>query len=152
MTSGHLIADRDLSLLSNIDAHCLVHSWRQFISVISSKYLCIYDNTVLSVRHFKRCIPYFPRLLAEDRAKQPLLCGQFGLSLWSYLSYQDIAGAYLCANTNDSSLIQVLKGIIAHSRNIAGNLFWSQLGITGFCLIFLDMHGSIDIFLHQSLA
>ena len=152
MTSCHFIADRDLSLLGDIDSYCLVHSRRQFISIISRKYLCIYDNTILSMGHLQGCIPYFARLLAEGCAKQPLFCSQFGLSLRSYLSYQDIAGTHLCADTDDSSLIQVLKGIIAHSRNIAGNLFWSQLGITGLCLIFLDMHGSIDIFLHQSLA
>ena len=89
------------------------------------------------MRHLKGGVADFPGLLAEDGAQQALLRGQLGLALRSYLSYQ---------------LIQVFQGILAHARHIAGNLFRSQLGIAGFCLILLNVDRGIYILLNQALG
>ena len=104
------------------------------------------------MRHFKGGVADFPGLLAEDGAQQTLLRGQLGLSLGRYLSDQDIARADLGSDADDSPLVQILEGIVADARNVPGDLLRSQLRITGLCLIFLDMHGGVDILLHQTLT
>ena len=102
--------------------------------------------------HFKRSISYLTRLLAEDRPQQTLLCRQLRLSLRSHFAHQDISCPHFRSDTDNSSLVQILKGIVADARNIPGNLFRSQLGITRFRLVFFYMNRCIYIFLHQSLA
>ena len=91
-------------------------------------------------------------LLTEDGAQKPLLSSQLSLSLRSYLTNQDIAGTNLCTNTNDSSVVQIFQCIITDTRNVSGNLFRSKLGITGLCLIFLNMDRCIYIILNKSLT
>ena len=51
MTAGHLITNRDLSLLGNVDTDCLVHTWGQLVTILPGKYLGIHDNTVGAVRY-----------------------------------------------------------------------------------------------------
>ena len=51
MAAGHLITNRDFSLLGNVNADGLVYTWGKFITVFSCKYFCIYDNTVSTVRY-----------------------------------------------------------------------------------------------------
>ena len=93
-----------------------------------------------------------PGLLAENGAQQPLLRGQLRLALGGHLTHQDIPRMHLCADANDSSVVQVLQGIIAHAGHIPGNLLGSQLGIPGFRFVLLYMDGGIYIILNQSLA
>src|SRR5699024_5135691 len=143
VTSGHLIAHGDLSLLSNIDAHRLIHSRRQLIAVFPGKYPGVHYNSVLSVRHLQGCISDFTGFLAEDGSQQPLLRGELRLALGGYLSYQDISCPYLRANADNPPLVQILQGIVAYTGNILGDLLRSQLGITGFRLVFLYMNGGI---------
>ena len=104
------------------------------------------------MRHFQRSIPYLAGFLAEDRTEQTLLCGKLCLSLRSHLTYQDITCTHFRTDTDDSSLVQVLECIVAHTWDITGNLFRSQLGIAGFCLIFLNVDRCIHIVLHKSLT
>ena len=52
MTSCHLIADRDLTLLCNVDADTLVYARSQLIAVLSGKYFCVDDDAVSTVRYF----------------------------------------------------------------------------------------------------
>src|SRR5699024_886756 len=54
VTSRHLVADRDFSLLSDVDADCLVDTRRQLIAVLSGKYFGLYYDTVLTVRSAER--------------------------------------------------------------------------------------------------
>ena len=49
MTACHLIADRDLSLLCDIDAYYLIYTWSQLITILTVKYLCINNNTICTV-------------------------------------------------------------------------------------------------------
>ena len=152
VTSGHLVTHRDLSLLCDVDAHGFIDARRQLVAVLSCKYFGVYHDTIFSMRHLERGVSYFSCLLAEDGPKEPLFRGQLGLTLRRYLTYQDISCAHLCADADDSSLIQVLEGVVAHTRDITGDLFRSQLGVTGFRLVLLDVDRCIDIVLHQSLA
>ncbi len=95
--------------------------------------------------HTQRGITDFAGLFTKDGAQQALLSGQLGLALRGDLADQDIAGANLGAHADDTALVQILQGILAHVGNVTGDLFRSQLGIAGFDLIFLDVDGGVNI-------
>ena len=95
MTAGHLIADGDLTLLSDIADNAHIYACRELVAVVSREYLYVNDNAGFTVRHLKRIITNFSCLFAEDSTEEPFLCGKLGLALWSYLTNKDIAGVYL---------------------------------------------------------
>ena len=152
VTSSHLISYRDLTLLSNVNADSLIHTGRKLIAVLSCKYLGIHNDTIFAVRHLQRSVADLSCLLAEDRTQQALFRCQLSLALRGHLAHQDISRANLRTNADDSPLIQILQSIIAHTGNILGDLLRSQLGVTGFRLIFLNMNRSIYIILYQTLT
>ena len=152
MTTSHLISYLDLSLLCDVNTHGFIHSRRKFISVFSRKYFCIYDNTKFTMRNTQRRISYFTCFFTEDCAKKSFLGGQLGFSLWCYFSDKNIAGTNLCTDADDTLLIQIFERIIADTRHVAGNLFRSEFGISGFGFVFCNMNGSIYIFLYQSFT
>src|SRR5699024_7954240 len=152
VTSGHLISDGDLSLLCNVNSYRLVHTRRQLVAVLPCEYFGINYDTVLAVRHLQGRIPYLARLLAEDRTEQSLLSGELCLSLRSHFSDQNIPCTDFCSDPDDSSLIKIFQRIVADTRNISGDLFRSELGVPGLCLILFDMDRSIDVILNQSLT
>ena len=151
MTACHLIADTDLSLLCNVYSDGLVNTRTELVGILSGKYLSVYDNTVGSVRYLEGGIPYLSCFLTENSSEKPLLRSKLGLSLRSYLSYQNIPGAYLGADTDDSVLVEVLEGIIADTRNILRYLLRSKLGISCLTLILFDMDRGVYVILNKSL-
>ena len=104
------------------------------------------------MRYFQRCISYLTCFLTEDCTKQSLFSSQLCLSLWSYFSDKDISGTNLSTDTDDSSLIQIFQCIITNTWDVSCDLFWSELCISCFCFIFLNMNRCVDIILNQSLT
>ncbi len=151
MTSGHLVTDRNLSLLRNVDTNRLVHTGGQLIAVFSGEYPGIHNNTVLAVRNLQRGVTDFSCLFSENRTKQTLLGGQLGLSLRSYLSDEDISGTYLRTDADNAALIQILQRIIADTGNILCDLLRSELGVAGLALVLFDMDGGVHVITHQTL-
>ena len=49
MTACHLIAHRNLSLLSDVAAYYLIYTGGQLIAVFTGKYFNIYYNTIFAV-------------------------------------------------------------------------------------------------------
>ena len=88
------------------------------------------------MRYFQRSISYFAGFLSEDCAEKSFLCCKLCLSLRSYFTYQNITGADFCTDTDDSPLIKIFESLITDTRNITSDLFWSELSITSFCLVF----------------
>ena len=152
VSSCHLITDGNLSLLCYINAYGLVYTGRKLIAVLSGKYLGIHNDTVFPVGNLQGGIPYFPCLLTEYSTKQSFFCGQFGLSLGSNLTYQDISCTHFRADPDNTSVIQILQGIITHAGDIPCDFFRPQLGIPGFRFIFFNVDGCIYILLYQSLT
>ena len=63
-------------------AHHLVHAGRQLVvGRLAAEDLDVDDLAALAVRHAQRGVLHLARLLAEDRAQQPLLGRQLGLAL-----------------------------------------------------------------------
>ena len=152
MTTGHLITDRNLTLLCNVNADGLVHTRRQLITGLACKYLGIHNNSVRSMRNLQRCITNLTRLLTENCAKQSLLSSKLCLSLRSNFTYQNITSTNFCTDADDTSLIQILQRIVTDTRNISCDLFRSQFGVTRFYLVLFNMNRCIDIILYQTLG
>ena len=125
MTAGHLITNRNLSLLGNIYTNRLVDTWCQLVSVLSCKYFNSDYDTIFAVRNLKRCISYFSCFLTKDSSKKSLLSCKFCLSLRSNLTYKNISGTNLSTDADNTIFIKILDRVSCNRRNISCNLFWS---------------------------
>ena len=152
MTAGHLVAYGDFSLLRDINTNRLVDARRQLVSVFSCEYTGFHNYSVLSVRNLEGGVSYLSGLLPEDSAEQTFLGGELCLSLRRHFPDQDISGANLCADPDNTSLVQILQGFLPDTRNVPGDFLRTELGVTGLALILLNMNRGIDIILYQPLA
>ena len=108
MTPCHLIANLNLTFLGNIYPNCFINTRRKLIAIFPCKHLCIYNYTKFTMWHFQRSITHFSCFLPENRTKKPLFCCQLCLTLRCNLTDQDITCSHFRANSDNSSLIQVL--------------------------------------------
>ena len=152
VTAGHLVADRDLALLRDIDAHEAVDAGRQFVVVLAGKDLHVDDLARLTVRHAQRGIAHLARLLAEDRAQQALLCRQLRLALGRDLADEDIAGAHVRADGDNAVLVEILERFLRHIRDVARDLLGTELRVARIALILLDVDRGVEIALDEILA
>ena len=152
MTARHLIADRNLSLLRDVNADRLIDPGRQLIAVLSRKHLGVHDNSVFTVRHLEGCVTHLARLLAEDCTEQTLLRGQLRFALGRHLADQNIPCADLCTHADNALLIQVLERVVAYAGHVSGNFLRPQFGISRLRLVLLDVDRGVNIVLDQSLA
>ena len=152
VTACHLVADRDLTLLCDVAANQLVYARREFVAVFAGEDLDIHDNTSLTVGHLQGVVADFASLFAEDCTQQAFFCGQFRFALRGDLTNQNIAGMYFRTDADNTVFVQILQGIVAHVRNVAGDFFRSQLGVTALDLQFFNVHGSKDIFSYQTFV
>ena len=81
MTSGHLITDRELSLLSDIYTNHLVNGILKVRVVILCEDIDIDNYTVLTVRYMKRSVSYFTCTITEDSSVESLLGRRICLTL-----------------------------------------------------------------------
>ena len=139
MTAGHLITNGNLTFLSNIYTNGFIYSRRKLVSVFSCKYLGINNNTIITVRHFQRCVTNLSGLFTENSTQQTFFSCQFSFTLWCHLSDKDISGTNLRTHTDNTSFIQILQSIITDTRYISCDFFRSQFCISGFRLIFSNM-------------
>ena len=94
----------------------------------------------------------FARLLAEDRAQQPLLRGQLALALGGHLADQDVAVDDLRADPDDAPVVEVREDLLRHVRDVTGDLLGTQLGVPRVDLVLLDVDGGEHVVLHQPLG
>ena len=107
MTASHLITNRNLTFLCNVNTNRLVNCWRQLVTILPCKYLCIHNNTVSAVWNTKGSITNFSCLFTENSTKKSFFSSKFCLSLRSHLTYQNISGMNFCTDTDDTILIQI---------------------------------------------
>ena len=88
----------------------------------------------------QRGVLHFPRFFAEDGAQQFFFRAQFLLALGRDLADQDVVGAYLGADPDDSFFIEVLERVLGHDGNVVGDFFRPQLRVAGLEFVFLDMN------------
>ena len=156
MAAGELVAHRDLAVLGDVDADHLVDAVGQLVAVLlgilTGDLLDADDGTGLAVGHAQGGVTHLAGLLAEDGAQQALLRGQLGLTLRGDLTDQDVAGLDLGADADDAALVEVGHGVLADVRQVAGDLFGTQLGFAGVNLVLLDVDGGEGVVLHEALG
>ena len=91
VTACHLVADRKLTLLSNVATNYLVYAGAELVAVLSCEHLNVYDDTVLTVRHTQGGVSDFLSLFTEDSTEKSFFGGKLGLSLGSNLTDENIA-------------------------------------------------------------
>ena len=130
VTTGHLIADLNFSLLRDINTNNFVYAGAEFIAVCTGEHLNINNDAVFAVRNAHGGVSYLSCLFAEDCAKQSFLCGKLRFALGRYLADEDVTAVYLCANADNTVLIKILQSILAHIGNISCDFLGAELGIS----------------------
>src|SRR5580704_15474816 len=130
----------------------MVDTRREFVTVLAREDLDVNDLALLAMRNFQTRVAYFARLLAEDRAEQPLLSRQLGLTLGRDLAHEDVFRANFRTDANDAALVEVLERVFADVGDVAGNLFGAELGIACLALILFDVNRGEAIFFHHAFA
>ena len=102
-------------------------------------------------RHAQRAVADVARLLAEDRAEELLLGRELRLALRRDLADEDVARLHLGADADDARLVEVLQGLLADVRDVAGDLLLAELGVAGDALELLDVDRGEHVLLEEAL-
>ena len=100
----------------------------------------------------QRAVADVAGLLAEDRAEELLFGGELGLALRRDLADEDVARLHLGADAHDAGLVEVLEGLFADVRDVAGDLFLAELRVAGDALELLDVDRGEDVVLGDALG
>ena len=95
VAAGHLVADRDLALLRDVDADDLVDAGIHLVAALTGEDIDIDDDAAFTVGHLQRGIADLAGLLTEDGAQEALFRGEIGLALRRDLADEDVAGGNL---------------------------------------------------------
>jgi hypothetical protein len=77
---------------------------------------------------------------------------ELGLGLGRDLADQDVAGLHLGADADDAVVVEVLQRLLAHVRDVAGDLLGPELGVAGGDLELLDVDRGEDVVLQHLLG
>ena len=91
MTACHLIADGNLTFLSDVAAYYFINAGTELVAVFSCKHFDVYYYAVFAVRYAKGSIANLSCLFAEYCAEKSLLGGKLRLALRRYLTDKYIA-------------------------------------------------------------
>ena len=80
------------------------------------------DDAADARRDAQRAVADVAGLLAEDGAEQLLFRRELRLALRRDLADEDVAGLHLGADADDAALVEVLEGLFADVRDVAGDL------------------------------
>ena len=108
MTSGHFIANRDFSLLSDIATDKHIYTRTKLVAVLSCKHLDVHNNSGFSMRNLKRIITNLSRLFSENCTKQSFLGSKLGFTLRSNLSHKNISRMNLGPYSDNTLFIKIL--------------------------------------------
>ena len=141
VTAGQLVALLHLALLSDVDAHELVHAGGQIIAGLAGGAVDADDAAAGAVGHLQRRIAHLAGLLAEDGAKQALLGGELGLALRGDLAHQHVSREHLGAHADDAVGVQIGNHVLGDVGDLAGDLLGAQLRVAGVHLVLGDVDG-----------
>src|SRR3990172_8012304 len=173
VTARHLVALGDLPPLRYGYTHHRLHARRQLIRdlcvgrpaalmvrvsvrrpariiVRPRKEVRVDHLPALAVRYAQRGVLHLPRLLPEDRAQQLFLGSELRFTLGRDLAHQDVAGLHLCANADHTVLIEVDEALLAHVRDVPGDLLRTQLRVARLDLVLLHVdRGELVVLRHR---
>src|SRR5213594_1103628 len=156
LLAGALPDDPDLVLLvlPELGDLVLLDGTRPLVllDAFSREHAGVDDRALDARRDAEARVPHLARLLAEDRAQELLLGRQLGLALRGDLADQDIARLHLRADADDPRLVEVLQRLVADVRDVARDLFGTELGVTRDALELLDVDRREEVVLHDALG
>src|SRR6476660_4730451 len=114
--------------------------------------LYIHHDSVRARGDGKGSILYVRSFLAKDRAKQSFFRGQFCLAFRCDFSNQDITWFHFGSDPHDAIRAEIAQSFFADIGNIPRTFLRSELAITSTALKFIDVDGSINVFLHHLLG
>ena len=110
------------------------------------------DDALFTGGHFEGIVFHVFTGAAEDRVQQFFFGGQFAFALGGNLADKYIAGADTGADSDDAGFIQIRQGTFGDVGDVAGEFLAAKLGLANFDIVFLDVDGGEDIFLHETLT
>ena len=140
MTACHLIADGNLTFLSDVAAYYFINAGTELVAVFSCKHFDVYYYAVFAVRYAKGSIANLSCLFAEYCAEKSLLGSKLRLALRRYLTDKYITRVNLGTDTDYAVFVKVGKSVFTDVRDISRNIFRSEFGISRLKLIFLYMN------------
>ena len=152
VAAGHLVADADLALLGDRHPDQPVDAGLEVVVVLATELADLDDLAALAVGQAQRAVLHLAGLLTEDRPQEALLGGQLGLALGRDLADQDVARAHLGADVDDALLVEVLEGLLADVRDVAGDLLGPELGVARLHLVLLDVDAGEQVVAHEAVA
>src|SRR6266851_1272130 len=108
-------------------------------------------DVALAVRYAQARVANLARLLAENRAQQPLLGRQLGLALGRDLADQDVALLNFGADVDDAALVEVAQRVVGDVGDVTGDLFGAELRLAGLGLVLLDVDRGVHVLLDHAL-
>ena len=123
-----------------------------FFYAIASKDLNVDNRTGNTVWYAQRRVFNVRRFLTEDRTQQFLFWRQLGFTFRRYLTNQNVAAGHFRTDVNDTGFIQFRECSFTHVRDISGDLFRPQLGVTRHTGQFLNVDGGETVFLDNTLG
>ena len=152
VAAGHLVADADLALLGDRHPDQPVDAGLEVVVELASELADLDDLAALAVGQAQRAVLHLAGLLAEDRPEESLLRGQLGLALRGDLADEDVAGADLGADVDDALLVEVLEGLLADVRDVAGDLLGAELRVARLDLVLLDVDAREQVVADEAVA
>ena len=152
VTAGHLVAYVDLSLCSNIDSDYFVYSRRELCAVRLVEYSYVDDDTLFAVRQLEGRVSDFLGLLAEDSTQHSCFRSEVCLALRSQLADEDVVRLDLGADSDDTFFVEFLEHVAREVRDIPCDLLRSELCVSGFALVLLDVERCEHVVHEQSLV
>src|SRR6476620_3786938 len=152
VAAGHLVADADLALLGDGHPDQAVDAGLEVVVELATELADLDDLAALAVGEAQGAVLNLARLLTEDRPQEALLGGQLGLALGRDLADEDVAGADFGADIDDALLVEVLEGLLADVRDIAGDLLGPELRVARLDLVLLDMDAREQVVADEAVA
>ena len=100
----------------------------------------------------ERGILHVAGLVAEDGAEQLLLGTGVAFALGRNLADHNVAGSHTCADADDTVLVEVLGGFLAHIGDVGGEFLHTALGLAHLQVEFLHMDAGEDILAHHTFV
>src|SRR6185503_3128758 len=122
------------------------------VDAAAREYTHLDDRAGDAWRQPQRGVANIRGLLAEDGAQQFLFWRHRRFALRRDFADQDIARLHFGADIDDPRLVEILQGLFADIRDVAGDLLLTQLRVARHHLEFLDMNRGEDIVADDSLG
>ena len=140
VTSRHLVADGDFSLLCDVYADEFIDAGCEFVFILSRKDLDVYYDTAFSVGNAQGRVTHFSCLLTEDCAEQSFFGRELRLALRSNFTDEDITGLDLRTYHYDAVFVKVFEDFVAEVGDISGDLFVTEFGVSALDFVLFDVN------------